>query len=309
MSFPATVRKLTMFSALPQQALLSQLDSGFIAEPTDRNVLQNLWESANSSYNSCGPPTRSFAIQNDIHELNDLDQSRVENILGRVRVYSPYDSHTTGIYNVRISKLVTPQITINESRAEKRAKIKQGMNMTDLFDLAFESAGQPASITRQILGMGQDGGTILFTSYDEDTRVHHPPQYHTIPLNEKDTSSHSLESVCIPIGGGIPFGAVYRIQIAMNKSRLILANGIHRIYRLARAGYKWCPLVVCDLIPFELPEPFIDLPREFLLNPDSNPALITDFLNDEVVIPLNYYTLLKTIRLNWNFEEYFTVLK
>lgn len=303
------MKKLTMFSALPQQALLSQLDAGFIAEPTDRNVLQGLWEKANRSYSSCGPPSRSFVTRNDIRQLDGVDQSRVESLLRRVRLYSPYDSHATNIYNVRISKLVAPQITINALRAERRAKIRQGMNMTELFDLAFESAGEPASITRQMLGMGSDGESLLFTSYDEDIRLHHPSLYRKIPLNENDVHSHSLESVCLPIGGGLPFAAAYIIQIAPGTSRLILANGIHRVYRLAKAGYEWCPLLVCDFTPLELPEPFIDLPRDILLNPNSNPALITDFLNDEVVVPLNYYTLLKAIRLNWNFEEYFTVIK
>lgn len=305
----STVKKLTMFSFLPKQALLSQLDTGFIAEPNDRNVLQSLWERANKFYNNLGLPERSFATSNDIHHLDGIDQSRIENELRIARTYSPYDSHTTKIHNVRISKLVTPQVTINLSRAEKRTKIRQGMNITDLFDIIFESTIQPVSITRQLLGLGSDGGSLLFTSYDEDIRLHHPPLYRKIPLNETDPHSHSHESVCLPIGGGIPFGAVYRIQLAPGINRLILANGIHRVYRLAKAGYEWCPLLVCDLIPFEIPDPFIDLPRDILLNPNSNPALITDFLNDEVVIPLEYYTLLKTIRLNWNFDEYFTVIK
>lgn len=128
-------------------------------------------------------------------------------------------------------------------------------------------------------------------------------------MNEKDTASPSFESVCLPVGGGQPFGVAYRIQIAPGISRLILGNGIHRVYSLAGAGYEWCPLLVCDLIPLELADPFVDMPKSILLDPNSNPPLITDFLNNDMVIPLNYYTLLKTIRLNWNFEQYVTVLK
>lgn len=64
-----------------------------------------------------------------------------------------------------------------------------------------------------------------------------------------------------------------------------------------------------DLVPLELPDQFIDLPKDILLNPIQNPPLITDFLNNDVVIPLDYYRVLKTIRLNWNFEQYTTVLK
>ena len=57
-------------------------------------------------------------------------------------------------------------------------------------------------------------------------------------------------------------------------------------------------MLVCDLIPPELPEPFVDLPRDILLNPSANPHPITDFLGDEVVISLDYYTLLKTVWFN-----------
>ena len=309
MAPPSTVKKLTMFSALPLQALLSHLDSGFIAHPTDRKVLQDLWEKTNKLYSTSGSPKRSFLTSNDLRELDGVDQTKVENLMKRVKTYSPYDVHTTKIYNVRISKLVSPQIALNLPRAEKRATIKKGMSTSELFDLAFKSAGQPASITRQVMGMGSEGGNLLFSSYDEDVRFHFPPQYRTIPLNEMDPQSPSLESVCHPIGGGNPFGAVYRMEVDLGASRLILANGIHRIYNLAKAGYEWCPLLVCDLMPFVLPEPFIDLPKDILLNPNSDPAVVTDFLNDQVVIPLDYHKLLKTIRLNWNFEEYFTVLK
>ena len=90
---------------------------------------------------------------------------------------------------------------------------------------------------------------------------------------------------------------------------MILSNGIHRAYTLAKAEYEWCPLLVCDLKPLEIPEPFVDIPRDILLNPAANPPLITDFLDEGVAIPLDYYTLLKTVRFNWNIEQYVTVLR
>jgi hypothetical protein len=183
------------------------------------------------------------------------------------------------------------------------------MAPVELFELAFETRGQPETIVRQILGMGPNGGAVIFTSYDEDIRLHHPPVYRTIPINEKDDGSAKFESVCLPVGGGLPFASAFRIECAPGASRLILNNGIHRIYRLAHAGYERCPLLVTDLIPLELPEQFVDVPKGILLNPAANPPLITDFLNGDVVIPLDYHGVLKTIRLNWSFEQYVTVLR
>lgn len=294
---------------LPPQVLLSQLDFGFLAEPTDRHILQGLWEKANRSYNSFGSASRSFAGPEDIRPLENVDRLKIEKMLDRIRLYQPFDSHPTSICTVRMSKLITPQIVINKSRAEKRAVVKQKMTTSELFDVAFDSGGHPEAITRQTLGMFPNGGALLFTSYDEDIRLHHPPQYRQIPINEKDQRSPSFESVCVPVGGGLPFASVFRVQIATGITRLILNNGMHRLYRLAEAGYEWCPLVVSDLVPLEFTDPFVDLPRPMLLDLNSNPPLITDFLNEDLVIPLNYFTLLKTIRLNWNFEHYVTVLR
>jgi hypothetical protein len=304
-------KKLTLFSALPESVLLSQLDAGFIAEPKDREELKALWENASRAYQEVSIVNRSLSYLADTEKIDDTEEHRVEKILKRVKLYPPYDTHQTGIFNVNVSKLVTPQISITESRAEERANVKPGMTLDDQLSIMFESKGEGEPINRQILGIAANGGALIFTSYNEDIRLHNPPQFRPIQINEKDTDSPSLESVCHPVGGGLPFAAAYRVSFGgpSRPSRLILSNGIHRVYSFAKAGYQRCPLAVCDLSPIEIPEQFVDLPREILLNPSQNPPLITDFLNERLVIKLNMHTLLKTIRLNWSVEQYVTVLK
>jgi hypothetical protein len=304
-----TVGKLTLCSALPAQGLLQNFDAGFIASPSDRNALLKMWQKASEAYGFAGHSLRSYANADDVRVVDGVDPAKIENILRRARQYAPYDSHPVGVYDVRISKLVTPQLSVNAARAQRRANAKPGMSNAELIDVSFQSAGKPDAITRQTLGLAPNGGSVMFTSYDEDIRMHHPPQYRRIPINEKDQESPAFESVCFPVGGGLPFAATFRVQIGQGASRLILSNGIHRVYSLASAGYEWCPLLVCDLIPMELPDPYVELPRDLLLNPNANPPLITDFLDNEVVIPLDYYTILKTVRFNWNIEQYVTVLK
>src|SRR3989442_1297167 len=132
--------------------------------------------------------------------------------------------------------------------------------------------------------MAPNGGALLFTSYDEDIRLHHPPQYRRIPINESDQDSPTFESVCLPVGGGLPFAAARRIQIAPGVSRLILGNGIHRIYKLAIAGHEWAPVVVTDMGSMETPDTFVDLPKDILLSPMSNPPPISDFTNEHLFI-------------------------
>jgi hypothetical protein len=137
----------------------------------------------------------------------------------RIRLCPPHDSHPTTILDVRISKLVTPQLSVNIARAEKRANVKPKMTKDELFDLAFQSSGESDPINRQILGLGQFNGAVLFTSYDEDIRLHHPPEYRRLLKSEKDKGSPSLENVCFPVGGGYPFATAFKVEITQNISR------------------------------------------------------------------------------------------
>jgi hypothetical protein len=183
------------------------------------------------------------------------------------------------------------------------------MTPGDVFRVAFEVGGAVEPITRQVLGIGPNGGSVLFTSYDEDMRLHSPPIYHDVPLKEKDDQGALLPAVSLLVGGGFGFVFAYRVALGRNTERLILMNGIHRVYELAKAGYQSVPVAVCDVQPLEVPDPLIDLPKQLLLDPEADPPVITDFLNEAAVLELDFYRVLRTVRLNWGFEQYATVLR
>jgi hypothetical protein len=309
MSFGQITKRITLYSVSPVQVLLFKFDLGLIAEPLDKSTLIEMWEKANKAYSKIGTSTRSHSDEKDVRSIKNVDESKIENLLARVKQYPTYNSHPTGIYYVRISKLVTPQLSINLEHARMRSNITKDLTADELFDVMFDSTSCSENITRQTLALGSSSGAMLFTSYDEDMRFYHPPSYRKIPLNEKDPKSQMVDSVCLELGGGYPFASAYRVQIGEGKTRLILNNGIHRVFKLAENGYDWCPLVVTDMAPADLPDSLVDLSKIMLLNPKSNPPLISDFLNEDVTIPLSCYRVLKTVRLNWNFEQYETVLK
>jgi len=134
-----TVSKISLYCILPQQGLLSQFDAGLIAKPS-REELLAFWRKASRAYGESGGPISSFASNEDVLQLEGVNDSKKSATLERVKLYPPHDSHATEIYNVKISKLVTPQLTINLERADKRASLKHGMTNDELFDLAFEPA-------------------------------------------------------------------------------------------------------------------------------------------------------------------------
>ncbi|MGA7861014.1 MAG: hypothetical protein WCB19_04065 [Thermoplasmata archaeon] len=86
--------------------------------------------------------------------------------------------------------------------------------------------------------------------------------------------------------------------------RLILANGIHRAAAAAMAGLDKIPLALCDLSQLELPEPFVETPRAMLLDPTFRPPMVSDSGDSKLSNKLSVYKPPRTVRFNWNFENY-----
>src|SRR5438876_7192834 len=86
-----TVRKLTLFSAVPAQGLLQSFDSGFVAGPSDRNALLKMWEKASAAYNLGGNSFRSYSTADDVSVVDSANSARIESILKRAKQYAPYD--------------------------------------------------------------------------------------------------------------------------------------------------------------------------------------------------------------------------
>lgn len=298
------IEKLSLHGLLPAQALLSQFDAGQIAIPAKREEVLNAWTSASQSYAARSNPAASFIAAPDVKEYDGLPKEQVADMVARLKNYPPFDTHSTQIAWVPTSKLVTPQLSITVPRLTKRATMSSGMNQTQLFTAMFQAGTSSDPIYRQTLGVGPNGGAILYTSYDEDVRLHQPPLVRKLPINENDPSSAALEGLFFPVGGGTPFATAYRIQILPGVQRLIVANGIHRAAAAALAGMDKIPFAVCDLSPLELPDPFVETPKTMLLDPNFHPPMVSDFANPKLAIKLGVYRPLRTVRFNWNFENY-----
>jgi hypothetical protein len=52
----------------------------------------------------------------------------------------------------------------------------------------------------------------------------------------------------------------------------------------------------------EIPDPIVDIPKPVLLDPQFNMPLVTDFLDEDAVLKLDYFRVLRTVRLHWSFR-------
>ena len=67
--------------------------------------------------------------------------------------------------------------------------------------------------------------------------------------------------------------------------------------------------MITDFQPVEVPDPFVETPRQLLLDPGANAPTISDFANPSIAIELQYHRQLRTVRFNWNFESYLLSVK
>lgn len=299
-----TTTKTVLYGALPAQAILQQFDGGQIVSPQTREQLLGLWGRSNQGFLATGPGVRSYLAGGALAEVSELSAVARKRIEGRIRSYPPFDSHPFKLYDVELAALVTPQLNVTDDRVDLRGGLSSDASLEEKIRFCFEYSGSaPLPIMRQTLGIGANGGAYLFSSEDEDIRLHQPPIMRVLPINDKDPDGPSLETICFPVGGGTPFIYALRIPLGNGSSRLIVANGIHRIVGAMKAGHVRLPIAICDLSPLELPPQFVEAPTPLLLDPNANPPMMRDFLDPSLALRLTYRKQLRLVRFNWNFEQ------
>jgi hypothetical protein len=297
------VEKLSLHGILPAQNILSQFDAGLITAPSTKADLLKAWTASSTAY-AAKLAAEGNLQSGDVSPMPASLAAKTTALLGQIRNYPPFDSHRTELAQVKVAKLVTPQLTVTVPRIQQRAPINQSTAPDELFRVMFEVGSSPQPVFRQTLGLAPNGGALLYTSYDEDVRLHHPPFFRRLSINEADPASPSHEAICLPVGGGLPFAYAFRVQVGPGVQRLVLANGIHRVAAAALAGMNTIPLILADFTALEVPDPFVETPKQLLLDPNVRPPMIADFADRTLSMQLKFFRMLKTVRFNWNFENY-----
>lgn len=101
----------------------------------------------------------------------------------------------------------------------------------------------------------------------------------------------------------IGFGAA-PINAWLVGSRLVLANGFHRIFALHREGITKAPIVVRRVAnpEIEFPEQYLGLSRSYLLE-YRRPVLIRDFFDERLTLEIKLKPRRKVLRVTWGPED------
>jgi hypothetical protein len=284
------------------QWIVGQLEAGAIASPTSKADLKRVWTRSRNAYRQSTSANRSFLSDDEFQEpegIPDADRTTLLRTAGRAW---PFNVTDLELKSVPIAKLITPQLTINTERVERQSNPGENVGDSGLLSyLTFAGKGV-LPVWWQLTALSPTEGSALFTSENEDIRAILPPTVRSLPQSPSDSDSPLHDTLCLQVGRGGTFAFGIKVKLGPGISRLVLLNGVHRLSNLARLGFEWVPLPICEFELGDLPPILGELATQFAFNPAANPPTVPDFWSDELGPELKFYHQLRSVRISWKME-------
>lgn len=290
----ANQTRLYPIGALSAGDVAGILANATCKEPIDLATLMNDWTAKSAVYQNTRPANPN-ALDTDVQQFHVSAnvQNKIRDVLASYRIFLQ-PTFTQGY--IPIEKIITPQKSVIIERA--RALFGGTANRLSDDDNAEFCLGTPITppvIDIKFLGIQQAPNELTFnyqfSALDDDIRPIPPNIFQ--PFVEVDWSSRGsphrlkLNSVAFTVGpGASPLVTIAKIPLGpvgpngAPAYRLVLMNGVHRVFRLAELGNTHVAAIVYPANLNEIPQPLVDTPREALLAP--RPLMIRDFLNANI---------------------------
>jgi hypothetical protein len=194
---------------------------------------------------------------------------------------------------VEVDKLVAPQREVNLDYVDRLvSSYPKSPTFHDLLDICVS----PKRKMDPIQHLEIAPNTHVFSSPNSDIRF--------LGAFVKQLTVEDLEYAEF---GGLPATAVIAfvgyggapVNVFQVGRRIILNNGLHRVYALRSLGVTEIPVVIQHIRDpqLELPEVIAGLPREYLLNV-PRPALVKDFFEPDFTITLKVRERIKIVMVS-----------
>jgi hypothetical protein len=306
MALNPTVRKLSLHAVnkTVPKVLADHQRQGLLVSPATPAELKDLWSPRHASYKHSSNPERTVAQQDDLRDVEGIPETEQEAVLTRVRCYPPYDKQPLSIRLIRLARLVTPQLTIYSQRLHEEPATHGPLSDRSKFEMAFPPNGGTIEVQHARDRKGLWAGAEHFSITDPDVRIYLPPQIRTLKVSQSDPASDAAQALCFFIAKGSPFIAVNAVSIGDSRARFVVANGIHRLYRLAYLGEEWAPVVFVEAPGGRPDDQIADFTWGLLANPKAQVPLLVDFLRPEVTMDLEYRPEVNRMTLNWQCEQH-----
>ena len=226
-------------------------------------------------------------------DLSPPVEENIHTLLSSYRVSVP---NTYDLAFVPISRLLSPQKYVYPEYARSSFGGASGA-LTDDVNAQF-SIGTPVRDTKidaAFLGCPKgetaEEFNFLYQFSSDDQNIRYIPPMPLKPLQDLDiadgsAAKYGVKTVSVSVGPGLPFVHVLKVHVGLDGIsrrpvyRLIISNGVHRIFRLAELGNTHVAALVQTMDWQDLPSMFIETPRDALLGPGA--LKVTDMTNGRI---------------------------
>jgi hypothetical protein len=301
--------RLYPIGALSQREVAEIRTDPLCADDVGIDALMTEWRAKSELYQSL--PREQLGVLNS--DLLPLRMSppigeKVEALLSSYRVYLP---NTYDLALVPISRLVTPQRYIHPEYARSSfdgatTTLTDDENARYCIGMPVRDAKIDASFLGCPKGETAEEFNFLYQFSSEDQNIRYIPSMPLKPLQDLDiadgsAAKYGVKAVTVSVGPGLPFVHVLKVQVGLDGIarkpvyRLVISNGVHRIFRLAELGNTHVAAMVQTMDWQELPRTFVETPRDSLLGPTA--LKLTDMANSAITRAFRWKKSKRVIKL------------
>lgn len=209
-------------------------------------------------------------------------------------------SFSDGSYSIGLVELdtvVAPQREVNLDHADAIEPRLGAATVGDLVRVCLETRADPPELKQ----IQPTESQLVFSSPSLDLRfLGGFPK----PIDEADIKvAHAGGQPVAVISLLIGFGTA-PVNAWLFGSRIVLANGFHRVFALRRLGVTRAPMVIHQLAnpEIEFPEQFLGLSRAYLWH-YPRPVVLKDFFDPSLTTDVLLKPRRKTLRVAWGAED------
>jgi hypothetical protein len=322
--------KIFPIGAFPDSETANILAQPQYGEQVTLDALMQDWRQKSAIFQTLPAPNLNASAQ-DLLPLNVSQPvlSKIQQSLASFRNQFPHDYD---LAFVPIDLLVTPQRSVLLERARSFApNASQPLTDDEVAEMCLGRQPKSNAIQEKFLGIGtnpQNPNQIVyvyqFASEDQDIRWLLPATMERLPkINWAAKGARSrlnLRTIPFSVGPGasqvqvwkVPLGFAFAQdqqgqQVQTPIYRLIVHNGIHRIFRLAELGNRHVAALIRAVPPNEIPPQMVDTSRDALLSP--RPLMMTDLTNPAISRSFKWRRSKLAIRLRITVDQDRTLIE
>lgn len=280
---------------MPQASVSNYIKSNCIEEEEKRlaDTLKQ-WKKANRKFQELSLKEKNIADSIEIKEMPSEYLQRLNEIQNNITFKRTFEQLPVEFKLVEIDKLIACQnLVMLDYIGKLTEKYDDNLDLNKLIEICLSLKKEFPEVSELKL----NEQTVIYSSENTDFRFLGaiPKPLEQVDLNSASSGGIPVKGLLLLFGyGGTP------VSVLNVGSKMFLNNGFHRVYALRQKGVTHIPAVV-QIVQnplLEFPNPYLGIPREYLLTAERLP-LMKDYFDEDLTIEVKAKARRRGVKVMW----------